>query len=264
MLQHSLSIQLSPDSLLGKLMHSVANSHYLMNPFSYSVFLMGALVFAAWIAGRDLKRVPGPFQNFMEFGVEFVRNQAIDVMGAKADRYLPLFVTLFSFILVSNLFGLIPGMDSPTANLSVNAAMAVIVFFATHWTGVKTMGTKGYLSHFLAPEDLDKPIRFVLSCLFVPLHFISECVRPVSLTLRLFGNISAKEILLGSLAMMAATEFTKYTLLGISVGGGAFALRVAILLLGVLVSIIQAGVFTILTIIYIGLVSEEHDEEAHA
>jgi len=194
-----------------------------------------------------LKRAPSGVQNMVEFGIEWMTDKTKEFMGGNGPKFLPLFFTLFLFIFVSNLLGLVPGFKSPTSNLSVNLALALIIFFATHYFGIKEKGFFGYFKHFMGPPYWLAPLFFII-------HMIGELVRPISLTLRLFFNILAKEVLLTLLASLffafLALEMPK-VIQGLLLSGD-FILRPAIILLGSLVSFIQALVFTVLAMIYIG------------
>ncbi|MEI6845942.1 MAG: F0F1 ATP synthase subunit A [Candidatus Firestonebacteria bacterium] len=194
-----------------------------------------------------LKRAPSGVQNMVEFGIEWMTDKTKEFMGENGPKFLPLFFTLFLFIFVSNLLGLVPGFKSPTSNLSVNLALALIIFFATHYFGIKEKGFFGYFKHFMGPPYWLAPLFFII-------HMIGELVRPISLTLRLFFNILAKEVLLTLLASLffafLALEMPK-VIQGLLLSGD-FILRPAIILLGSLVSFIQALVFTVLAMIYIG------------
>jgi F-type H+-transporting ATPase subunit a len=157
-------------------------------------------------------------------------------MGAKqARRFLPLIGTLFLFILFCNLLSVIPGFLPPTASLKTNAALALLVFILTHVYGVKAHGLK-YFKHFMGPI-------WWLAPLMIPIEIVSHLARPISLSMRLLGNITADH----------------------SVGANIFA-RVALLIpviflgLGVFVAVVQALVFSLLSTIYIStaIAHEEH------
>ncbi len=204
-------------------------------------FLASALLIAVAIIVRtSLRLVPAGTQNFVETVVEAILNLSVENMGHEwGMRLFPLMGTLFMFILVCNFFGLIPGFDSPTANINTTAACAIPVFFATHYYGLR-VHKFGYIKHFLGP------IRSIWALPLMALMFIIEgighLVRPITLSVRLFGNMMAKHILLGVLAILAPA-----------------LLPTLILALGTLVSLIQAFVFTLLAVLYLaGAVEEAH------
>lgn len=216
---------------------------------------MGIIFVVGFMGSFSIKRAPQGFQNMVEFGIDWVTDKTREFMGENGPKFLPLFLTLFLFIFVSNLLGLIPGFKSPTSNISVNLALALIIFFSTHYFGIKEKGFFGYFKHFMGPP-------YGLFFLFFPIHLIGELVRPLSLTLRLFFNILAKEVLLTLLASL----FFAFLVLEMPKAiqalllFGDFALRPLIILLGALVSFIQALVFTVLSMIYIGS-AMAHEEE---
>ena len=215
---------------------------------------MGIIIIVGMLGSYSIKRAPRGIQNMAEFGIEWITDKSREFMGANGPRFLPLFLTLFLFIFVSNLMGLIPGFKSPTSNMNINLALALIVFFSTHYFGIKEKGL-GYFKHFMGPP-------YWLAPLFIVIHTIGELVRPVSLTLRLFFNILAKEVLLTLLATLffvfLSLEMPK--VIQALLLAGDFILRPAIILLGALISFIQALVFTVLSMIYIGS-AIAHDEE---
>ena len=216
---------------------------------------MGIIIVTGLLGSFSIKRAPRGVQNMVEFGIEWVTDKTREFMGENGPKFLPLFLTLFLFIFVSNLLGLVPGFKSPTSNISVNLALALIIFFSTHYFGIKEKGVFGYFKHFMGPP-------YWLAPLFLVIHTIGELVRPVSLTLRLFFNILAKEVLL----TLLATLFFVFLVLEMPKAiqamllAGDFILRPAIILLGALVSFIQALVFTVLSMIYIGS-AIAHEEE---
>jgi F-type H+-transporting ATPase subunit a len=150
--------------------------------------------------------------------------------------YLPLLGTFFLFILMCNYSGLIPGAGhidgfaSPTADWNVTGALAIVVFFATHYYGIKAKGI-GYFRHFITPFAA-----------FLPLNLLEEVARPLSLTLRLFGNVFAEETIIFFLLVMAP-----------------FLVPVPMMALSLMLGAIQALVFTILATSYIGAATEEHE-----
>jgi F-type H+-transporting ATPase subunit a len=195
------------------------------------LFLLLSLAFAA---SRGLKMVPGGLQNFMEVVVSGLENLVEETMGHKGKAYFPLIATFALFILVSNLLGLIPGFFPPTANLNTNVALALIVFFMTHIIGLKEHGTH-YIKHFTGPIIWLAPLMIII-------EMIGHLARPLSLSLRLFGNMYGHEIVL----------MIFFTLV-------PFLLPIPMMLMGVLVAFIQAFVFSLLAMIYIaGALEDAH------
>ena len=156
----------------------------------YTWIAMGILAVVALVASRRTSLVPTGSQNFMEIVLEQFVKELEETIGPEGRRYLPLIGTLGLFILTSNLMGLVPGLVAPTANLNTTAACALIVFVTYHVIGVRKQGFIPYLKHFAGPVPLAlKPLMFVI-------EIISHCARPLSLSLRLFGNMLAGHILL--------------------------------------------------------------------
>ena len=170
----------------------------------------------------------------MEVVVSGVENLIEETMGPKGKAYFPLIATFALFILVSNLIALIPGFYPPTANLNTNGALALTVFAMTHIIGLKEHGIS-YLKHFMGPILVLAPLIFII-------EIIGHLARPLSLSLRLFGNMYGHEIVL--MIFLALVPFL---------------LPVPMMLMGVLVAFIQAFVFTLLAMIYIaGALEEAH------
>ena len=201
--------------------------------------LMLIIIVLSVIATRNMKDRPGKLQNLMEMAVSALKNFFAGLMGEeKAVRYMPLLGTLFVFIICSNYMGILPGAGvikgfaAPTSSLSTTAALGIVVFFAIHILGVKACGFKGYGKHFI------KPVAFML-----PFLLLDEIVRPVSLALRLYGNIFGEETVSEQL----------YELFPIGV-------PIVMMVLSLLFCAIQAVVFTMLTAIYIEEATSELEE----
>ncbi|MDA8424168.1 MAG: F0F1 ATP synthase subunit A [Nitrospiraceae bacterium] len=201
----------------------------------YSWLAMAILIGLSVAARLTLKKsAPTGVQNFMETVVGGLENYVVEIMGPEGKHYLSLIGTLFLFILVCNLQGLVPGLDSPTANINTTLALALVAFFATHYIGVKRHGL-GYIKHFFGPMWVLAPLMFIIES-------ISHVARILSLSIRLFGNMIAKHILLLVLFFLFP-----------------YFLQIPILGLGLLVAFVQAGVFALLTMLYLaGSIEEAH------
>ena len=231
---------------------------------TYGLIVMGALVGGAILVRIAMEIAPVGIQNLFEWLFETVEDLARGILGAATDRFLPFFATLFCFILGCNLIGLIPGCMSPTASYHTNLAMALAVAVMTQVAGISAHGFIGYLKHFLPPPAPILIRVLLLSWLWPFLHILEQFVRPISLTMRLFGNIFAKEILLLMLAFVAASFLGSPDTFVRSLAILPLVLRPAIILLGTLVSIVQAAVFTILSMVFVSLAMEGgHGEEGH-
>ena len=201
---------------------------------TYTWLVMLMLLAVAFVVSRGIKMIPSGWQNLMESVLVSIENLLVETMGPKGKAYFPLIATFALFILVSNLIGLVPGLYPPTANLNTNVALALTVFVMTHVIGVKEHGI-AYLKHFMGPVLALAPLIFVI-------EIIGHLARPLSLSLRLFGNMYGHEIVL--MIFIALVPFL---------------LPVPMMLMGVLVAFIQAFVFTLLAMIYIaGALEEAH------
>ena len=178
---------------------------------------------------------PGRLQHVFEVLYEFLENTAEEIGIHHAGRYLPLFGTLFIFILFMNLIGIIPAFESPTMSPWVPAGLAVATFLYYNYMGIRELGLIKYLAHFAGPV-------WWLAFLMIPIELVSHFARPLSLTVRLYGNMFAGE--------QVTDVFVRLTYL---FGPAIF------MALHVFVSFMQAYVFTLLTMIYVsGATAQEH------
>jgi len=201
---------------------------------TYTWFVMAVLILVAFLASRSISMIPSGIQNLMEAVVTGIEGLIEETMGEEGKAYFPLIATFALFILVCNLIGLIPGFYPPTANLNTNAALALIVFVLTHVVGFKKHGI-GYLKHFMGPIIWLAPLMFII-------EIIGHLARPLSLTLRLFGNMYGHEIVL--MIFLALVPLF---------------LPIPMMLMGVLIAFIQTFVFTLLAMIYVaGALEEAH------
>jgi F-type H+-transporting ATPase subunit a len=205
------------------------------------------------------KHAPGKLQTLFEICFEWIFSLADEFIGDQAPHYYPLFCGLFLYVLVCNLIGLIPGFVSPTADLSVTASLAVMVFLYYNFIGFRKHGLK-YIAHFFGPSMpwYMAPVRVLL---FV-IEVIGNFAKPFSLAMRLFCNILSKEILLAILAYLivyfiSGNDITQKALLV-----APLLLRPFIVILGFMLAFVQALIFMVLTITYIaGAVGQEEQEE---
>jgi len=211
-------------------------------PISNS-FAMELLVFllltAFFIAVRAKLSVehPSGLQHTMEAVVGFVENMSEEVIGHHGHKYVPYLVTLGIFILTCNLLGLVPGLESPTGVPVVPLGCALVTWFYYHYQGVKTNGPIGYLKHFLGPQDKEIPwyVRWFLPILLIPIEIASHLARLMSLTIRLFANMLAGE-------MITLVWFSLIPL----------AIPVLFEALHIGVSVIQTYIFVALACVYLG------------
>lgn len=185
--------------------------------------IMVTLACFSWIVTSRLCRDPGPLQTAVEGIVGAIEESISSVLSGYAERVFPFIATLWIFIVLANLVGLIPGIDAPTGDLSVTAALAVLVFLSVHYFGMCIEGITPYLRHYMAPSPV-----------LLPFHIIGEISRTLTLAVRLFGNMMSLE--------MAA-------LLVLLVAG--FLAPVPLLLLHIVEALIQAYIFGMLALIYL-------------
>ncbi len=218
-----------PHGLVGEtLLEKLVSPH-----MTYTWLVMAFLILVPKLTLGKLEMVPGKGQNFWEMVVGGLEDFMADNMGKEGARMMfPMLSTFALYILVANMIGLMPGFMSPTSNLNITLACTIIVFITTHILGFKFHGA-GYIKHFLGPIPWLIP-------LMLPIELISHMARLLSLSIRLFGNIMAKETLLGILFMLA----------------GAYFAPLPILCLGVLVSVVQSLVFVLLSILYFSAAME--------
>ena len=224
------------------------------NAHVYGAIAVSAVVLGgSLIAARKLKHATlGPerglvpdskltFKNFFEIVAERLYAFVEGTMGHHdAQKFFPFIGSLFLFIFVSNFSGLIPGLLPPTDNINTTLALGLTTFLYYNWVGFKSNGP-GYLKHFLGP-------LLPLAPLMLAIELVSHCVRPISLGLRLRGNISGDHMVLGS--------FTDLNIAGLP--AGLFGIPIPFMGLGLFVAFIQAFVFSLLAMVYISLASE-HD-----
>jgi len=198
---------------------------------TWAVMLL--LVVFSMVLTRDLRLQPSVVQTAAEGVVGVIESAILQVLPAEQTRQvLPFIATLWIYLVVANLVGLMPGLNSPTADLSATAALALLVFLSVHWFGIRANGWRVYLRHYLTPTPL-----------LLPFHLISEVTRTVALAVRLFGNIMSLE--------MAA-------LLILWVAG--LLAPIPILMLHIIEALVQAYIFGMLALIYIagGLQTQQH------
>ncbi len=207
------------------------------------------LVLLGWTSKRRIEETPDAVvpdaaltvRNLVEIFVEIISGVVKDVLGSRARRFIPLYGTFFIFILASNLLGLVPGFSPPTSNFNVTFALGVCSFLMYNYYGFAEGGME-YVKHFAGPI-------WWLAILMIPLELIDNMVRPVSLALRLFGNMNGDHLVLGI--------FTDMTYV---------IIPVAFYILGTLVCVIQAFVFTLLSVVYVSLAlpHEHHGHDDHS
>ncbi|MCP4684021.1 MAG: F0F1 ATP synthase subunit A [bacterium] len=219
------------------------------------IFAFGIGVFLSVFASRVYAKrqmIPGRLQNLVEMMVEGMYNFVYSILGKETRKYIPFLGSLFFYILLMNWIGMVPLGHSPSVSLSITASLALLTFLYAQWTGITRLGVGGYLHHLAgSPNDV---ISWCLVPLMFLLHLVGELVKPCSLALRLFGNITGEDTLIAVFVGLGVA------LLAFSPVG--VPLQLPFYFLGLLLSTIQALVFTLLSTIYI-LLMLPHEEHAH-
>jgi F-type H+-transporting ATPase subunit a len=194
--------------------------------------VMALLALFAILATRGMAIYPNRVQNVMEVIISGFYSLLMDTMGEHGKKFFPLIATLGLYILTSNLLGLFPGFESPTANLNTTVSMAIVVFCMTHVVGVKLHGMK-YFKQFLGPV-------WWLTPLMMPIEIVSHLSRPISLSVRLFGNIMGEDLVLAIVLLLVP-----------------LLVPMPVLVLMIFTSVIQTLVFMLLAMMYIAGAMEE-------
>ena len=231
------------------LFHSEALDYWKPVIFAFFVAVLFSIVAVQVYRRRQI--IPGPFQNVIEMLVEGMYNFLYSILGKDAKRYTPFLGTLFFYILAMNFMGIVPLGFSPSTSINITASLAIMVFLYAQYTGISRLGFIGWLDHLAGqPRDI---IGWCLVPLMLPMHIIGEIAKPFSLALRLFGNITGEDILIAAFVGLGLSALAFFA----SPVGLPF--NVPFILLGLLLSTIQALVFTLLSTVYI-LMMLPHEE----
>lgn len=181
------------------------------------------------------------FRNMIELYGSFIYTQTRAVLGEKdAPKYYRFVATMFIVIFIANMIGLVPGFLPPTESINTTLALGVFSFLYFNIKGCKEQGTLNYLKHFAGP-------LWYMAILIFPIEIISTCIRPLSLALRLYGNMYGDHMVLGTFSSLAP-----------------LLVPIVFMILGTLVSFIQAYVFVMLSMVYVSLATAHHDHGDHA
>jgi len=203
----------------------------------YTWLIMALLVVGSHFITRNLStdRTVSRWQNLMEVIVSGIRSEIGDMVKEGVDTYFPFVGTLFLFILASNLFTFIPGYVAPTSSLTTTTALSIMVFFAVPIYGIAKQGILEYLKEYFRPTFI-----------FFPFHVMGEFSRTLALAVRLFGNLMSHEKVIAILLAVTPLFFP-----------------VVMQILGLLIGLIQAYIFAILTMVYIASATQSHEETEH-
>jgi F-type H+-transporting ATPase subunit a len=185
--------------------------------------MVACLSLLGFYAGRHLAERPSRWQAVAEWGIGGISSVIDEMTGESGRRYLPLIATIGVFVLVANLMSVLPYVEAPTANISTPAALAVIVFFSVHYFGVREQGAWGYLKTFAEP-----------SVLLLPMNVLGHLTRTFSLAIRLFGNMLSHQIIVAVLLVVLP-----------------LVVPAVLEVFGLFIGVLQAYIFTILTVVYI-------------
>ena len=190
---------------------------------TFTWLIMFTFWLTAWVACRRLMLMPGRVQVTLEGIVSACENAVKEVLPNDYLLVTPFILSLWLFLAVANLLTLVPGFESPTRDLSVTSALAVLVYFSVHWFGIRSEGWRAYLKHYLSPNPV-----------LLPFHLLSEVTRTAALAIRLFGNMMSMDMIAMLLLLI----------------GGLFV-PVPILMLHIVEGLVQAYIFGTLALIYI-------------
>lgn len=197
-----------------------------------TIIIIIFLLIIAFFSKKMTKEIPSRTQSFFEVLIESINNMVINVIGEEGKDYLPLIFGIAIYVFFSNILGLIPGLASPTANLNSTVAPAIVVFFTYNYIGIKKHGLH-YIKHFMGPVLWLAPFMIII-------EFIGHLARPLSLSVRLFGNIFGEDLVIAILFMLVP-----------------YIIPLPMFFLGVFTCILQTYIFMMLTLIYIASALEE-------
>lgn len=220
--------------------------HYLAIPLGFTVLRVSQTVWTSWLliallaaasffSTRSMKERPGKVQSIVEAIVTSMAAAVEAVLPEKWLQVFPFVATLWLFLIVANLVGIVPEFRSPTDDLAATSALALLVFFSVHWFGIRSEGVGSYLRHYLSPTPF-----------MVPFHIVSELSRTLALAIRLFGNMMSLELAAAMILLVAG-----------------FLIPIPILMLHIVEALVQAYIFGMLALIYIasGIESQRHTKE---
>jgi len=234
----------------------IGSGTYCANRVMLYMALSAIIIVALFVvAFRKPKLVPSGLQNGMESVVEFIRNGIVmEVMGPSGLKYLPFLTSLFFFIFVNNIFGILPFIQFPVnSRMAIPAFLAVLVWFIYNIAGIKAQGLGGYLKSSLFPPGVPTLIYILVT----PIELVSTfIVRPLTLAVRLAANMIAGHLILT--IFFVGTWYLQWKLITIPFAALSFALGTALVAFEILVAVLQAYIFTILTAVYIA--GSEHPE----
>ena len=244
-------------TLLTSYVFKEGSVHEFLNEWEGMIFafaIAGLLILFAQLAARKPTMVPGRLQNVVEMAVESLHDFIVGILGPKGKKHVPFLGSLFVYILAMNLSGVFPLGKSPTASPNTTVALALCVFLYSNFIGLTQNGPIGYVKHLAGSPR--SAVEWAFVPIMLPIHILGELARPVSLSLRLFGNVTGEDTLLFAFCSLGVTA------LSFANSPVGIPFQTPFILLAFLTSFIQALVFTLLSTIYI-LLWMPHEEEGH-
>ena len=212
-------------------------------------FMVALLALFLIRATRNLDRLPQTrMQGFLEIVIEGIWGFFADILGESGKKYTSFVCSFFIFILSLNLLGLVPGFQSPTADLNTTLGFALIAVGGVQMIAIRELGFVGYIKHFIGEPVWLGPLNF-------PLHVIGEAAKVLSLSIRLFGNIFGEETVIIVLAGLSPVFLLGHQEIPF------LPVQLPMVFFGLFGSLVQALIFSVLTSIYISMFLEEHDDE---
>ena len=245
---------------LGPIAVDLSPTKHLVFMFFAAILLLLVFIPIGWaMRGKYTDRAPTGFPNAMEAMVLFFRDEVVRRnIGHGADVYTSFILTLFFFILSMNLLGLVPFAATPTGNLSVTGALALVTFGVTEISGMRELGFKGYMGTiFFAPPGMGRIGTGLMLLIMTPVEFLGKLTKPFALMIRLFANMTAGHTLVLSLIGMIFL-FANLTLGKWVIAGASLGMVLAVMMLELFVAFLQAYIFAMLSAVFIGLIRHPH------
>lgn len=228
----------------------------LLAAFLVATLLVAAARKAERSHREGAKRGPRGITNVVEAFILYLRDEvALANIGQGGERYVPFIVTLFFFILFSNLLGLLPWGSTATGNISVTAALAILSFIMIEVAGFITLGAKGYArTIFYAPEGMGPVGKALMMVIMTPVEFLGKLTKPFALAIRLFANMNAGHFIILALIGLILLATQTWTAASVTILG-PIVMAVLIMVLELFVAFLQAYIFAMLTSVFIGLIT---------
>jgi F-type H+-transporting ATPase subunit a len=249
-----------PELAVGGLTIDVSPTKHVILLLLAALITAGVAILAGQrVARSEAGRAPSGLANAIEAVVVYFRDDLCKgYIGHGYQRFVPLVLTLFFFILTMNLLGLVPWGGSATGNIMVTATLALVTFVVVEVSGFVSLGPRGYLKTiFFVPPGVSGAMKYVVLAVMTPVEFMGKFLKPFALAIRLFANMTAGHVLifsvLGFIFLFGNLSYIRWM-----IAAGSYGLVSAILLLEVLIAFIQAYVFAMLTAAFIGLIRHPH------